>query len=89
MEVDLVLINGEKRKYVVPGHTGSVALVLDRLDEWVETKGGGWVQKRFIVEVRPATGAEDGDVEGGSEERSYASSPTRLRRSRIRPTPSW
>jgi hypothetical protein len=69
MEVDLVLLNGERRKFVVPGHTGSMASVLDRLDEWVETKGGGWVQKRFIVEVRPATGGDDEtEVEQGGRE---------------------
>jgi hypothetical protein len=56
MDVDLILINGERRRFVVPGHSGSVASVLDRLDEWVEIKGGGWVRKSFIVEVRPVAG---------------------------------
>jgi hypothetical protein len=68
MEVDLVLLNGERRTFVVPGHTGSVASVLDRLDEWVQTQDGGWVQKKFIVEVRVGTLERDSAVPRGSDE---------------------
>jgi hypothetical protein len=49
-----VLVNGERRTFVLPSHTGTVANALDRLDDWILTEDGGWVQKRFIVEVRPA-----------------------------------
>jgi hypothetical protein len=52
VDVEVVLVTGERRTIAVPGHTGSLANVLDRLDDWVETGDGGWVQKRFIVEVR-------------------------------------
>ena len=52
MDVEVVLLNGERRTIVLPAHTGSVANALGRLDEWIHTKDGGWVQKRFIVEVR-------------------------------------
>ena len=47
-----MLINGERRVFVLPGHTGSVVAVLDRLDDWVQVTDGGWVQKKHIVEVR-------------------------------------
>lgn len=53
MEVELVLINGERRRFVVKSHSGSIASALDRLDEWVQTADGGWVQKTHVVEVRP------------------------------------
>jgi hypothetical protein len=49
-----VLVNGERRRLVLPSRTGTVANALDRLDQWILTEDGGWVQKRFIVEVRPA-----------------------------------
>lgn len=60
--VELVLINGERRRFEIPGHTDSIGQVLDRLDDWVKTQDGGWVQKRYIVEVRheperPGSGA--------------------------------
>jgi hypothetical protein len=54
VEVELVLINGERRVFVLSGHTGSVVAVLDRLDDWVQVADGGWVQKTHIVEVRIA-----------------------------------
>jgi hypothetical protein len=37
----------------LPSHTGSLGNALDRLDAWIQTKDGGWVQKAFVVEVRP------------------------------------
>ena len=60
MDVEVVLVNGERRTVALPGHGGSITNVLARLDDWIETEDGGWVQKSFIVEVR-ALGA-DGDV---------------------------
>jgi hypothetical protein len=51
--VEVVLVTGERRRIALPGHGGSVENVLGRLDDWIKTDDGGWVQKRFIVEVRP------------------------------------
>ena len=50
--LELVLINGERRKVAMPSHTGVLANALDRLDTWIETDDGGWVQKSHVVEVR-------------------------------------
>lgn len=62
--VEVVLLNGERRAIALPGHTGSVANVLDRLDDWVKTEDGGWVQKSFIVEVRVVD--PDRDISAGA-----------------------
>jgi hypothetical protein len=51
--LELVLVNGQRRRVALAGPTDSVANALDRLDSWVATEDGGWVQKRSIVEVRP------------------------------------
>ena len=66
IDVEVVLVNGERRKFRVPRHSGSVANALARLDDWIKTEDGGWVQKRFIVEVRPSQG--DPDASAGSDE---------------------
>jgi len=50
--VEVVLVGGERRMVSLPGHTGSVANALARLDDWIATDDGSWVQKSFIVEVR-------------------------------------
>ena len=50
--LELVLINGERRKVVLPSHTGMIANALDRLDTWIKTDDGTWVQKNHVVEVR-------------------------------------
>jgi hypothetical protein len=52
LTLELVLINGERRRIELPSHTGMVANALDRLDTWIETDDGGWVQKSHVVEVR-------------------------------------
>jgi hypothetical protein len=52
MPVEVVLVSGERRTVSLPVHTGSLANALARLDDWVATDDGGWVQKSFIVEVR-------------------------------------
>ena len=62
----MVLVNGERRHVALPGHTGSIANVLARLDDWIETEDGGWVQKSFIVEVRAR--GEAGTSEESPEE---------------------
>jgi hypothetical protein len=67
MDVDVVLVTGERRRIALPGHTGSVENALARLDEWIKTDDGGWVQKRFIVEVRPLD-QDDGGPAGSAEE---------------------
>jgi hypothetical protein len=59
--LELILVTGERRTLVLSSHTGSVANVLDRLDEWVETDDGGWVQKRHIVEVRIARTSQESE----------------------------
>ena len=66
IRVELSLVNGERRTLVLPGHTGSIANVLDRLDDWIETEDGGWVQKSFIVEVR-ATDRDESPSPGSAE----------------------
>jgi hypothetical protein len=50
--LELVLINGERRRIGLPSHTGMVANALDRLDMWIQTDDGSWVQKNHVVEVR-------------------------------------
>jgi hypothetical protein len=52
MNVEVLLVTGERRTVSLPGHTGSIGNVFARLDDWIKTEDGGWVQKRFIVEVR-------------------------------------
>jgi hypothetical protein len=64
--LELVLVGGERRKIALPVQSSSIANVLARLDEWIQTEDGGWVHKRYIVEVRPLDGA--GDTSSGSEE---------------------
>ena len=66
VNLEVVLVNGERRVIELPGPTDSVANALDRLDTWTKTADGGWVQKRFIVEVRPLH--PDGAQGGGSSE---------------------
>jgi hypothetical protein len=50
--VEVVLVSGERRTVSLPGHTGSLANALARLDDWIPTDDGSWVQKSFIVEVK-------------------------------------
>jgi hypothetical protein len=64
--LEVVLVTGERRTLALPSHSGSVANALERLEPWIRTTDGGWVQKRFIVEVRtldPATSARANDEE--------------------------
>lgn len=56
--LELILVNGERRSLSLPAHTGSLGNVFDRLDDWIQTDDGSWVQKRFVVEVRPDAPAE-------------------------------
>lgn len=64
--LELVLINGERRQVALPSHTGMVSNALDRLDTWIETDDGGWVQKSHVVEVRVL--GERGTPRGSHEE---------------------
>jgi hypothetical protein len=66
VNLEVVLVNGERRVIELPGPTDSVANALDRLDTWAKTTDGGWVQKSFIVEVRQL--ASGGPESGGSRE---------------------
>ena len=52
--LELVLVNGARRIIEVPAGSGTMANALARLDDWIQTADGGWVQKTHIVEVRPA-----------------------------------
>jgi hypothetical protein len=61
VRVRLLLLNGERRTLDLPSGSGTVANALARLDDWIETADGGWVQKSFIVEVRPEGDSLDGD----------------------------
>ncbi len=67
MGLEVVLVTGERRKIDLPERSGSVANALARLDDWIKTEDGGWVQKRFIVEVRAADPGR-GTPEGSDEE---------------------
>jgi hypothetical protein len=49
---ELVLVNGESRRLLLPSHSGEVASALDRLETWIKTADGGWVQKSHVVEAR-------------------------------------
>ncbi|MGH3093187.1 MAG: hypothetical protein ACRDOG_12800 [Gaiellaceae bacterium] len=55
--LELILVNGERRSLTLPAHTGSLGNVFDRLDDWIQTDDGSWVQKSFVVEVRPDASA--------------------------------
>ena len=50
--LEFVLVSGERRTVSLAGQVSSIATVLERLDDWIETDDGTWVQKRFVVEVR-------------------------------------
>jgi hypothetical protein len=52
-QLQALLVNGERRRLELPAHTGTLGNALARLDDWVETADGGWVNKHHIVEVRP------------------------------------
>jgi hypothetical protein len=63
--LEVVLVTGQRRRVTLPGPTDTVANALDRLDVWVATDDGGWVQKSSIVEVRPyqEPATSGGDIE--------------------------
>jgi hypothetical protein len=60
LDLELVLANGQRRRLQLPSHTDSVANALDRLEAWVQTADGGWVQKSYIAEVRLLGSSESG-----------------------------
>ena len=62
--VEVVLVGEERRTVSLPGHMGSLANALSRLDDWIPTQEGGWVQKSAIVEVRGV--ARERDVPRGT-----------------------
>jgi hypothetical protein len=63
--VEVVLVGGERRTVSLPVHTGSFANMLARLDDWIPTEDGSWVQKSFIVEVRGVV-EQERDAPSGS-----------------------
>ncbi|HEX2112370.1 MAG TPA: hypothetical protein VHF67_12550 [Gaiellaceae bacterium] len=62
--LEVVLVSGERRTVSLPVPAGSLANALARLDDWIPTDDGGWVQKSFIVEVRRVE--RDRDMPRGS-----------------------
>jgi hypothetical protein len=77
MDVEFVLINGERLRFTVPGHTGTIGSALDRLDDWIETSDGVWVQKQFIVEVRILDGVVGKPADRRAAESRAAPPPAR------------
>jgi hypothetical protein len=73
MQLELVLVNGERRTFDLPSASGTTANALARLDDWIQTSDGGWVQKSFIVEVRVVS--EENEQSPGSED-EYAALDT-------------
>ena len=67
-----VLVNGERRRLELPAHTGSVANAIDRLDVWIATADGGWVNKNHIVEVRLLPAEPEGESATENDLRSAA-----------------
>jgi len=65
---ELVLSNGERRTVTLSAHAGSIGNVLARLDDWIKTDDGGWVQKSFVVEVRSLEQGASARGEGSVEE---------------------
>jgi hypothetical protein len=65
--LEALLTSGERRVLSVPGSTSSIGNVLGRLDDWIETEDGGWIQKRFIVEVR-LRGSDDDESRSSTDE---------------------
>ena len=65
---ELVLSNGERRTVTLSAHAGSIGNVLARLDDWIKTDDGGWVQKSFVVEVRSLEQGASAPGEGSVEE---------------------
>jgi hypothetical protein len=65
---ELVLSNGERRSVTLSAHAGSIGNVLARLDDWIKTDDGGWVQKSFVVEVRSLEQGASAPGEGSVEE---------------------
>lgn len=57
LQIAFRLLDGEVRRASLGTHTGSIGNALDRLQDWIETDDGTWIQKRFIVEatVTPRT----------------------------------
>jgi hypothetical protein len=65
IRAELVLVNGERLSIALAEHSGSIGNALGRLDDWIQTEDGAWVQKSFIVEVRSLDGEPSrGEREG-------------------------
>jgi hypothetical protein len=69
---ELVLTSGERRPVTLPAHTDSIGNVLARLDEWIKTDDGGWVQKSFVLEVRPTGHSGNARAGASVEEKRIA-----------------
>jgi hypothetical protein len=52
----------------LPAGSGTTANALARLDDWIQTADGGWVQKRHIVEVRIPGTKRSGEDRGTETE---------------------
>lgn len=51
MRLRVRLLSGDVRHLPLRTHTGSIGNALDRLEDWIETDEGSWIQKRWIVEA--------------------------------------
>jgi hypothetical protein len=58
----LTLVNGERRTLTLRSHTGSVAVALARLDDWIPSDEGSWVHKRYVVEAEVEVPSEPDGV---------------------------
>jgi hypothetical protein len=70
IRAELVLVNGERPSISLREHSGSIGNALGRLDDWIQTEDGRWVQKSFVVEVRSLDGEPlHGEPEGAGGSR--------------------
>ncbi|MBM3679707.1 MAG: hypothetical protein FJW96_17815 [Actinobacteria bacterium] len=51
------LLTGDVHHLALGTRTGSIGNALDRLEDWIETEEGSWIQKRWIVEASVVRGA--------------------------------
>ena len=78
LQIAFRLLDGEVRHVSVGTHSGSVGNALDRLQDWIETDDGTWIQKRFIVEAtvtRRAAGATPPGASGATPPGASGATP--------------
>ena len=81
------LVTGDARRIDLATRTGTVGHALDRLEPWIPTADGGWIQTRHIVELRPVASSDPPGERVFDELRAAAGTLARLDRDeRGRPT---